>query len=151
MTTRREALQQGAVLAGLLALAGFPQFVQAAFNKTAFDAKNVQDAVKAVGGATLAESKGVSITGPDIAENGAAVALGLSSTLSGVKQLLLLVEKNPAPLVAQFHVNDVVEANFSIRAKMSQTSNVYAVALMADGKALYAKREITVTIGGCGG
>ena len=151
MQTRRETLKQSAVVAGLLASAGFPQFAQAAFNKTAFDAKTGQDAVKAAGGGAVAESKDVTITGPDIAENGAVVPLGVSTSLSGVKQLLILVEKNPSTLVALFHVSDAVDANFSTRAKMGQSSDVYAVAIMADGKALYAKKEVKVTLGGCGG
>jgi sulfur-oxidizing protein SoxY len=151
MQTRRETLKQSAVVAGLLATAGFPQFAQAAFNKVAFDAKSVQDAAKAAGAASLAESKDVTITGPDIAENGAVVPLGASTTLAGVKQLLVLVEKNPAALVALFHVSDSIEANFATRAKMGQSSDVYAVAIMADGKAFFAKKEVKVTLGGCGG
>ena len=151
MQTRRETLKQSAVVAGLLATAGFPQFAQAAFNKVAFDAKSVQDAAKAAGAASLAESKDVAITGPDIAENGAVVPLGASTSLPGVKQLLILVEKNPAALVALFHVSDSVEANFATRAKMGQSSDVYAVAIMADGKAFFAKKEVKVTLGGCGG
>lgn len=151
MQTRRETLKQSAVVAGLLASAGFPQFAQAAFNKTAFDAKSVQEAVKAAGGGTIAESKDVTITGPDIAENGAVVPLGVSTSLAGVKQLLILVEKNPSTLVALFHVSDAVEASFSTRAKMGQSSDVYAVAILADGKAVYAKKEVKVTLGGCGG
>ncbi|MEY4732789.1 MAG: hypothetical protein RLZZ464_855 [Pseudomonadota bacterium] len=151
MQTRRETLKQSAVVAGLLATAGFPQFAQAAFNKVAFDAKSVQDAAKAAGAASLAESKDVTITGPDIAENGAVVPLGASTSLAGVKQLLILVEKNPAALVALFHVSDSIEANFATRAKMGQSSDVYAVAIMADGKAFFAKKEVKVTLGGCGG
>ena len=151
MQTRRETLKQSAVVAGLLATAGFPQYAQAAFNKAAFDARSVQDAIKAAGGTSLAESKDVTITGPDIAENGAVVPLGASTGLSGVKHMLILVEKNPAALVAMFHVSDAVEANFSTRAKMGQSSDVYAVAIMNDGKALWAKKEVKVTLGGCGG
>jgi sulfur-oxidizing protein SoxY len=151
MQTRRQTLKQSAVVAGLLASAGYPQFAQAAFNKTAFDAKTVQDAVKAAGGGTIAESKDVTVTAPDIAENGAVVPVGVSTTLAGVKQLLILVEKNPSTLVAMFHVSDAVDANFSTRAKMGQSSDVYAVAIMADGKALFAKKEVKVTLGGCGG
>ena len=151
MQTRRETLKQSAVVAGLLATAGFPQFAQAAFNKVAFDAKSVQDAAKAAGAASLSESKDVTITGPDIAENGAVVPLGASTSLAGVKQLLILVEKNPAALVALFHVSDSIEANFSTRAKMGQSSDVYAVAIMADGKAFFSKKEVKVTLGGCGG
>jgi sulfur-oxidizing protein SoxY len=39
----------------------------------------------------------------------------------------------------------------STRAKMGQSSDVYAVAITADGKALFAKKEVKVTLGGCGG
>jgi len=141
MQTRRETIQQSMVVAGLLASAGFPQFAHAAFNKNGFDAKSVQDAVKAYGGGNIAESKDVTVTGPDIAENGAVVPLGASTSLSGVKQLLVLVEKNPSALIAMFHVSDAVDANFLTRAKMGQSSDVYAVAIMADGKALFAKKR----------
>jgi sulfur-oxidizing protein SoxY len=50
-----------------------------------------------------------------------------------------------------FYVTDSVDANFSTRAKMGQSSDVYAVAIMNDGKALWAKKEVKVTLGGCGG
>ena len=151
MPNRRDTLKQSAVVAFLLAQAGFPQFAQAAFNKNAFDAKSVQDAVKAAGASSLAESKDVTLTAPDIAENGAAVQLGISTALPGVKQLLVLVEKNPSTLVAMFHVSDAVDANFTTRAKMGQSSDVYAIAIMNDGKALWSKKEVKVTLGGCGG
>jgi len=151
MQTRRETLQRSVAVAGLLAAAGFPQFAQAAFNKTAFEAKSVPDAIKATGAATLLESKDVILTAPDIAENGAVVPMGVSTALPGVKHLLLLVEKNPLALVALFHSSESLENNFLTRAKMGQTSDVYAVAVMADGKALWAKKEVKVTLGGCGG
>jgi sulfur-oxidizing protein SoxY len=151
MQTRRETLQRSVAVAGLLASAGFPQFAHAAFNKNAFEAKSVQDAVKAAGGASLIESKDVTLTAPDIAENGAVVPMGISTALSGVKHLLLLVEKNPLALVAIFQSSEALENNFLTRAKMGQTSDVYAVAIMADGKALWAKKEVKVTLGGCGG
>lgn len=152
MQTRRETLRQSAVVAGLLASTGlFSSHAHAAFNKGAFDAKSIPDAVKAYGPSAIAESKDVTITGPDIAENGAVVPLGASSSLPGVKQLLILVEKNPSVLVAMFNVTDSIDANISTRAKMGQSSDVYAVAIMADGKALFAKKEVKVTLGGCGG
>ena len=151
MQTRRETLKQSAVVAGLLASAGFPQFAHAAVNKAAFDAKTVQDAARAFGAKSMAESKDVTIIGPDIAENGAVVPLGASTGLAGVKHMLILVEKNPSVLVAMFNVTDAVDANFSTRAKMGQSSDVYAVAIMNDGRALWAKKEVKVTLGGCGG
>ena len=151
MQSRRQALKKTAVVASLLASTGlFPQFAFA-FNKDAFEANSIQDALKALGAGALSASKDVTLTAPDIAENGAVVPLAVSTTLPGVKRLLILVEKNPAPLVALFNVSDSVEPAFSTRAKMGQSSDVYAVAIMGDGKVLFAKKEVKVTLGGCGG
>ena len=150
MNNRRDTLKQGAVLAGLLTAAGYPQYALA-FNQNAFEAKTVQEAIKAAGGGAMSESKDVTLTSPDIAENGAVVPLGVSTSLSGVKELLILVEKNPNALVALFKVSDSIDANFMTRAKMGQSSDVFAVAIMNDGRALFSKKEVKVTLGGCGG
>lgn len=152
MTTRREILKRSATVAGLLAATGlFPHYALAAWNKAAFDAKNVPDALKAYGSGAPTESKDVTLTAPDIAENGAVVPMTVATTLPNVKHMLILVEKNPSSLVAKFDVTDSVEPNFGTRAKMGQSSDVYAVAITADGKAHYAKKEVKVTLGGCGG
>ena len=151
MQTRRKTLQHSATVASLLAATGMFPGMALAFNAKAFEAKNVADALKAIGAGAPQESKDVTITGPDIAENGAVVPLGASTSLAGVKQLLILVEKNPNALAAIFNITDSVEANMTTRAKMGQTSDVYAVAIMGDGKALFAKKEVKVTLGGCGG
>lgn len=152
MQTRRDLLSQSAKVAALLAAAGLlPAAAQAAWNEAAFSAKSMADVVKALGGGAPAESKDVTIIGPDIAENGAVVPVGASSSVAGVKRLMLLVEKNPNALAAIFDLSDSVEANVSTRVKMGQSSNVYAVAMLADGKVLFAGKEIKVTLGGCGG
>jgi len=140
-------------VAGLLASAGlYPVAAFAEFNKAAFEAKTLADVLKAlkVTGAPT-ESKDVTLTAPDIAENGAVVPLAAATTLAGVKSMLLLVEKNPSALVAMFNITDSIDANVGTRAKMGQSSDVYAVAIMNDGKALFAKKEVKVTLGGCGG
>ena len=150
---RREMLAQSAALMGLLAASGLlPQVARAEWTQAAFDAKNLADATKALGGGGApAESQDITLTGPDIAENGAVVPVGCSTALPGVKRMAILVEKNPSVLAAVFDVSDAVDASFTTRVKMGQSSNVYAVALMADGKVLYAVKEIKVTLGGCGG
>jgi sulfur-oxidizing protein SoxY len=151
MQNRRETLKQSLAVAGLLGGTGlFPQYALA-FNRTAFEAKSVADAVKAYGGGAPVESKDVTLTAPDIAENGAVVPMAVASTLPNLKHLLVMVEKNPNSLVAKFDVSDAVEANFSTRAKMGQTSDVYAVAITRDNKAFFTKKEVKVTLGGCGG
>jgi sulfur-oxidizing protein SoxY len=152
MTTRRQMMTTSAQVAALMAGAGLlPTAAQAAWPQAAFDAKNLADAAKAFGGGAPVESKDVTISGPDIAENGAVVPVGCSTTLPGVKRLMILVEKNPSVLAAAFDVTDAVDASFNTRVKMGQSSNVYAVAMMADGKVLFAGKEIKVTLGGCGG
>lgn len=155
MPSRRDMLSRSARVAGMLAALGlFPGLSgaqPAGYNSAAFDAKNMGDLMKALGAGAPAESKDVTITGPDIAENGAVVPVGASTALPGVKRMLLLVEKNPSILSAIFNVTDAVDTNFLTRVKMAQSCNVYAVAMMADGKVLYAAKEVKVTLGGCGG
>ena len=153
MQTRRQMLSHSSLaLAGLMGGLGLlPAAAQAAWSSAAFEAKTMADLVKALGVSAPVESKDVTITGPDIAENGAVVPVGCSSAAAGVKKLMILVEKNPSMLCASFDVSDAVEANFSTRVKMGQSSNVMAVAVMADGKVLFSQKEIKVTLGGCGG
>jgi sulfur-oxidizing protein SoxY len=152
MLNRRQALIHSARVAAMLAGAGLlPAAAQAAFDAKAFEAKTMTELMAALGGSTPVESKDVVITGPDIAENGAVVPVGCSTALTGVKRMAIMVEKNPNALAAVFDVSDAVDANFSTRVKMGQSSNVYAVAIMNDGKVLYGVKEIKVTLGGCGG
>lgn len=155
MQTRRDMLSHSTKVAAMLAAVGLlpmqARAQSAGFNSAAFAAKSMPDAVKALGGGVPSESADVTITGPDIAENGSVVPVGVSTALAGAKHLLLLVEKNPAVLAAVFNVTDAVEANFSTRVKMGQSSNVYAVVMMNDGRVLFAQKEVKVTLGGCGG
>lgn len=152
MQTRREMLSRSAGVAAMLAGLGLlPAVAQAEYAAAAFEAKTMAELTKALGISTPVESKDVTITGPDIAENGAVVPLGCSTALPGVKRMLILVEKNPSMLCAAFDVTDAVEANFNTRVKMGQSSNVMAMAVMNDGKVLFAQKEVKVTLGGCGG
>ena len=155
MHTRREMLSRSATLASLLAgvgmLPGLAQAQAAGYSTAAFEAKNMAELMKALGAGAPTESKDVTVTGPVIAENGAVVPIGAATSLPGVKRMLMLVEKNPSVLSAIFEVTDAVEANFATRVKMGQSSNVYAVAMMNDGRVLYAVKEVKVTLGGCGG
>ncbi len=152
MPNRRTVLARSGQVAALMAGAGLlPAQAQAAWNANAFEIKTMAELVKALGGSAPAESKDVVVTGPDIAENGAVVPVGVSTTLGGVKKLMLLVEKNPSVLSASFDVSDAVDAAFTTRVKMGQSSNVMAVALMNDNRVLFAQKEVKVTLGGCGG
>ena len=151
---RREALKAGGGLGllGLLAAAGLitPGQARAEWNKAAFDAKTVEETLKALGAGTPANSADVQLTAPDIAENGAVVPVGVVSTLAGVEAIAILIEKNPNPLAASFVLPAGTEAPVQTRVKMGQTSDVYAL-VKVGGQFLMAKKEIKVTLGGCGG
>ncbi len=151
---RRNVLKtgSGAALLTVLAAAGIitPGMALADWNKAAFDAKSMADTLKAMGAATPTDSKDVQVTGPDIAENGAVVPVGVSSTLPNVTMVAILIEKNPNALSATFMLPEGTEANVQTRVKMGQTSNVYAL-VKSDGKFFMATKEIKVTLGGCGG
>lgn len=151
---RRTVLKSGsgAALLGMLAAAGLitPGMALADWNKAAFDAKSMADTLKALGAGAPADSKDVQVTGPDIAENGAVVPVGVASSLPNISMVAILIEKNPNALAATFTLPEGTEANVQTRVKMGQTSNIYAL-VKSDGKFFMATKEIKVTLGGCGG
>jgi sulfur-oxidizing protein SoxY len=151
---RRKVLKTGTGAAVLTALAAAgmitPGVALADWNKAAFEAKSMADTLKALGIEQPADSKDVQVTGPDIAENGAVVPVGVTSAIAGTTMLAILIDKNPNALTASFTLPEGTEANVQTRVKMGQTSNVYAL-VKAGGKFYMATKEIKVTLGGCGG
>jgi sulfur-oxidizing protein SoxY len=135
-----------AVAAGLLK----PTQAMAAWNKGAFEAKNVGDAMKGLGVSGPADSKDISIKAPDIAENGAVVPVEVSSSIPGTTSIAIFAEKNATPLVGSYTLSNGTEGFISTRIKMGQTALVRAV-VTAGGKSYTAAKEVKVTIGGCGG
>ncbi|UZD53789.1 thiosulfate oxidation carrier protein SoxY [Caldimonas aquatica] len=153
MANRRQFLQGSAstTVLGLAAMAGLlPASAQAAWNKAAFEMKGLNEVVKALGGAAPTESAQVTLSAPEIAENGNVVRVGVASSLPGTTQVAVLVEKNPNTLAAVFDVPEGTDANVATNIKMGQTSNVYAL-VKAGEKYYYAVKEVKVTLGGCGG
>lgn len=120
------------------------------WNKALFDTKTVADTEKLMGSGTPIQSKDITLTGPDIAENGAVVPISVSSTLPKVEQIAILVEKNPNTLAAAFAIPDGTDPTVTTRVKLGQSTDVYAL-VKADGKLYFTKKEVKVTLGGCGG
>ena len=128
-----------------------PGRVLAAWNKGAFEAKDLQSALKAAVGTELTEATDkINIKAPDIAENGAVVPVTVSTSMGNVSSITILSEKNATPLVAKFNLQGQAEAFVSTRIKMGKTSNVIAVC-ESGGKFFSTRKEVKVTIGGCGG
>ena len=116
----------GALAAGVVTGLVKPSNAAAAqWNRAGFESKAMSEALKALGAGNPVESREIAITAPDIAE------------------------KNPRPLMATFDVSGSSEGYVSTRIKMGETSNVWAV-VKADGKFFAAKKEVKVTVGGCG-
>ncbi|MFO1316305.1 MAG: thiosulfate oxidation carrier protein SoxY [Burkholderiales bacterium] len=155
-THRREVLKTGGgvTLLTLLAAAGFLKPGDAlaqAWNKGAFEAKTLDEVVKALGGSAPAQSKDIAfVQTPDIAENGAVVPIGVTSSVPKTESIAILIEKNPNALAAVFDIPAGTEPSVSTRVKMGQSSNIHAL-IRADGKYYVATKEIKVTLGGCGG
>ncbi len=121
----------------------------ATWNKEGFESKAAADAQKSLGATTLIDSKDITITAPDIAENGAIVPVAVTSKIPNTQSISIIAEKNPFPLAASFDISAGGEAYISTRLKMGQTSNVRAI-VKADGKFYTAIKEVKVTVGGCG-
>jgi len=151
MNQQRRALLKYSAVFGLMASAGLISVAQAEeWNKAAFEGKSLDEVFKALGtGSSPDKSSAVTLNAPDIAENGAVVPVGITTTLKA-DQMAILVEKNPSTLAAQFFIPAGTEPFVTTRIKMGQTSNVYAL-VKADGKWSMAVKEIKVTLGGCGG
>jgi len=152
---RRLVLKAGGSLS-VLALAYAAGLIRpvAAFaadwNQAAFSGKSLEDVLTAFGGSAPTESKDIDITAPDIAENGAVVPITIESRIPKTQSIALLVEKNPNVLSSNYELPEGTDAYVMTRVKMGQTSPVVAL-VKADGKFYFARREIKVTLGGCGG
>ena len=151
MNRRRRTFLAVAAGTGALAAAGFtPSLSSAAtWNKSGFEAKAANDAIKNLGASNLIESKDIAITAPDIAENGAVVPVAVTSRIPNTQSISIVAEKNPFPLAATFDVANGAEPYASVRIKMGQTSNVRAI-VKADGKYYTSAKEVKITVGGCG-
>jgi sulfur-oxidizing protein SoxY len=139
-----------ALCAALLAGALRPLRVWAReWDKAAFDARNVNDALKSSGIVNPTASADIVIKAPEIAENGAQVPVDVLSKVPATDIVYLFVDKNPQPFVGSFDFMNGAEPFISTRIKMGETSNLRVV-VRAGGKHFVATREIKVTIGGCG-
>jgi sulfur-oxidizing protein SoxY len=135
--TRRETLVMGMGAAATMVL---PFRVSAA----------VEDDIAAfAGGADIMEG-GVTLTAPEIAENGNTVPISVNAP--GAAAIAVYAAGNPVPGVATFTFGPLAASqSASTRIRLAGTQDVIAVAKMADGSVYRAQQTVKVTIGGCGG
>ncbi|MCG6859618.1 MAG: thiosulfate oxidation carrier protein SoxY [Salaquimonas sp.] len=108
-------------------------------------------------GGKTPESGKITLNAPEIAENGNTVPVSfeVESAMGGddlVDSVMIVAEANPSPAVATFHFTELSgAAAATTRMRLAKTQNVIAVAKMKDGSVYMDKKEVKVTIGGCGG
>lgn len=113
-------------------------------------------ALKKIIGTAVPLEEGVALELPEIAENGNIVPykLAVASPMSEedyVQRLHLLSTANPQAAVATFHFTPLSGvATVTGRMRLAKTQDVVAVAETSMGKLLIGRRNVKVTIGGCG-
>jgi sulfur-oxidizing protein SoxY len=122
----------------------------AEWNKSAFEAKDVNGAMSAIGAGGAAESKDIVLNAPGIAENGSVVPISVVSNIPGTTEISVFVDQNPFPLAGSFRFSGDALPDVGVRLKFGKTSTVRAV-VMANGKAYTTWKDVKVTAGGCGG
>lgn len=102
-------------------------------------------------------SASINLELPLIAENGAVVPLTVEVTApmtpqNYVKAIYIISDKNRRPLNVKFNLTPAMgQAYVGTNLRLGETTDVRAVVEMSDGTLLQAKREVKVTVGGCGG
>jgi sulfur-oxidizing protein SoxY len=121
--------------------------------------EKVEDAMKRLFGARPIKdgSAVVKLDIPLIAENGAVVPVSVEAQSpmtpqSYVKHIYVIADKNRIPVIT--HVALAPEAGqafMGANVRLGETTDVRAVVEQSDGTLLQVKREVKVTVGGCGG
>lgn len=121
------------------------------------EAADLEKAISEFTAGTEAGEGALTLTTPEIAENGNSVPVSVSveSPMTAddyVESVMLLAEGNPLPDVATFNFTPLSgEAKASTRMRLAKTQNVIAFAKLSNGNIYKASNNVKVTIGGCGG
>lgn len=99
----------------------------------------------------------IKLEAPLIAENGAVVPVTVEvqspmTPANYVKSIYIVSDKNRRPLNARFSLTpEGGAASIGANLRLGETTDVRAIAELCDGTLLMVKREVKVTVGGCGG
>lgn len=108
------------------------------------------------GGAEMLQNK-LTLTAPEIAENGNTVPITVEvdSAMEDddmVESIMIVADGNPNAEVITYNFTAMSgEASAKTRIRLATTQKVTAVAKMKDGTFEMAESTVKVTIGGCGG
>ena len=152
--TRRAAL-------GVLGLAGVTMVLPASPAEAQALGQNepVDAALKRVfGGRPMKDGAGmIKLDIPLIAENGAVVPVSVEvnapmTPQAYVKHIYVVADKNRIPIVTRVALTPAAgQAYMGANIRLGETTDVRAIAEQSDGTLFAVKREVKVTVGGCGG
>ena len=126
-----------------------PLALLASWPKTLFDHQNYSSALEEVlQGHPLQQSDQVSLKIPPISQSGVSVPAAVSTTLKQVESIILFVEENPNPMVAEYLFFGSAIAYVSTRIKMNKSSLVHVI-VKANGSYYGTSEKVTVKRGGC--
>ena len=135
--TRRSAILAGA---GAFMVAGLPLRA----------ATKADEVIAAFTSGAQIGAGDITLTAPEIAENGNTVPIEVSS--NSAVEILVLAMGNPTPNVATFKFGKLAASRAaSTRIRLAGTQDVLAIAKLEDGSFVQASSTVKVTIGGCGG
>lgn len=140
-----------ALLSGALAtvlIAPITAFA-AIWNKSAFDAVKLAEALKYLNIQLELASPAIVIIAPDKAENGAIVQVEVKSNIANTESIAIFVEKNPTPLIAHVKFSNGAEPFLVTRIKMAETSEIKVVVQAGSQHFTHAKHVIVLE-NGCG-
>jgi sulfur-oxidizing protein SoxY len=145
--------------AGVAAAAGPTLVPRLAAAQALGQNESVEAALKRVfGGRPMKDGAGViKLDVPLIAENGAVVPVAVEvyapmTPQSHVKHIYVVADKNRIPMVARVTLTpESGQAYMGANIRLGETGDVRAIVEQSDGTLLQVKREVKVTVGGCGG
>ncbi len=148
---RREFLTilTGALAAAMLPINALAASWSKAWNKTAFEATKLDEAIKGLNISTETLGKDIEIIAPDRAENGAVVQIEITSNITNTESITVLVEHNPTPLISTFRFSNGALPFVITRIKMAEDSDLKVI-VKADGKFFTASKKVIVLENGCG-
>lgn len=110
----------------------------------------VADGIAKYTGGVEPKDGDISLSAPEIAENGNTVPISVDAP--GAEEVAIFALGNPLPEVVVFKFGPLAGSHTaSTRIRLAETQNVVAVAKMPDGSFVKTSKEVKVTIGGCGG
>ncbi len=119
--------------------------------RLAFEAKTLADVRQALQLPTASDDASLHIEAPQKAENGAVVQVELrvDAPVGSVRQLTLLADQNPTPLITQVVLASSILPRMVTRIKLAQTGELLAVAKTAQGALRQQHTKVEVLEDGC--